>query len=83
MESRRKHTTSIQRARWKQRKNFGTGKRRANRWAPPRQDTTDQTNNLKEGDRVLLLSEKELDDLTGISTLTVEDDGETVPLATL
>ena len=32
---------------------------------------------------MLLLSEKELDDLTGISTLTVEDDGETVPLATL
>jgi hypothetical protein len=45
--------------------------------------TTDQTNNLKEGDRALLLSGKEIDDLTGISTLMVEDEGKTVPLATL
>ena len=46
-------------------------------------NSTDQTNNLKEGDRALLLSSKEIDDLTGISTLTVKDEGKTVPLATL
>ena len=46
-------------------------------------NATDQTNNLKEGDRVLLLSEKDLDDLTGISALMVEDEGKTVPLAAL
>ncbi len=46
-------------------------------------NTTDQTNNLKEGDRALLLSGKEIDDLTGISTLTVEDEGKPVPLASL
>lgn len=44
---------------------------------------TDQTNNLKEGDRALLLSEKGIDELAGISTLMVEDEGRTVPLAAL
>jgi Leucine-rich repeat (LRR) protein len=46
-------------------------------------NATDQTNNLKEGDRVLLLSGKDIDDLSGISTLTVEDQGKTVPITKL
>lgn len=46
-------------------------------------NTTDQTNTLKEGDRVLLLSDKDLDDLTGISALTVEDEGKPVPITQL
>jgi hypothetical protein len=40
----------------------------------------DQTNNLLEGDRALLLSDAGLDDLAGISTLTVEDEGKAVPI---
>lgn len=46
-------------------------------------NTHDQTNNLAEGDRALLLSNKELDDLTGISTLTVEDPGKQVPISSV
>jgi Leucine-rich repeat (LRR) protein len=46
-------------------------------------NTTDQTNNLKEGDRALLLSSKQLTDLTGLSTLMVEDGGKTVPIASV
>jgi Leucine-rich repeat (LRR) protein len=41
---------------------------------------TDQTNNLQEGDKALLLSDHKLTDLAGISTLTVEDDGKLVPI---
>lgn len=40
----------------------------------------DQTNNLKEGDRVLSLSGLGLTDLVGISGLTVEDEGRSVPI---
>jgi Leucine-rich repeat (LRR) protein len=46
-------------------------------------NTTDQTNTLQEGDHVLLLSEKDIDDLTGLTTLTVEDEGKTVPITKL
>src|SRR6187397_3236225 len=46
-------------------------------------NTTDQTNNLKEGDRCLLLSEKKITDLTGISRLTVEDSGKQVPVTSV
>ena len=42
-------------------------------------NTTDQTNNLKEGDRALLLSSAGLTDLTGLSQLMVENDGKSVP----
>lgn len=41
----------------------------------------DQTNNLREGDRALLLSEQGLTDLVGISQLVVEDEGQRVPIA--
>jgi hypothetical protein len=44
---------------------------------------TDQTNNLKEGDRALLLSSVGLTDLTGISQLMVENDGKSVPIASV
>lgn len=40
----------------------------------------DQTNNLKEGDRVLSLSGLGLTDLAGISSLMVEDEGRSVPI---
>jgi Leucine-rich repeat (LRR) protein len=43
-------------------------------------NTTDQTNNLGEGDKALLLSSQELTDLTGISKLTVDDGGRLVPI---
>jgi hypothetical protein len=46
-------------------------------------NTTDQTNNLKEGDKALLLSSRQLTDLAGISTLMVEDNGKTVPIASV
>ena len=46
-------------------------------------NTTDQTNNLKEGDRALLLSTAGLTDLTGISRLMVENDGKSVPIASV
>jgi len=46
-------------------------------------NTTDQTNNLKEGDRALLLSGAGLTDLTGISKLMVEDDGLRVPITSV
>jgi Leucine-rich repeat (LRR) protein len=46
-------------------------------------NTTDQTNNLKEGDRALLLSEKDITDLAGISRLTVEDSGKQVPITSV
>src|SRR5580698_7862353 len=44
---------------------------------------TDQTNNLKEGERALLLSSAGLTDLTGLSRLMVEDDGKSVPIASV
>jgi Leucine-rich repeat (LRR) protein len=44
---------------------------------------TDQTNNLKEGDRALLLSGLGLTDLDGISHLTVEDEGRSVPVTSV
>ncbi len=43
----------------------------------------DQTNNLKEGDRALLLSGAGLTDLKGISSLMVEDEGRQVPLVSV
>ncbi len=43
-------------------------------------NSIDQTNNLQENDRALLLSGQGLTDITGISTLIVEDDGKQVPL---
>jgi Leucine-rich repeat (LRR) protein len=46
-------------------------------------NTTDQTNNLKEGDRALLLSSARLTDLTGVSRLMVEDGGKSVPIASV
>jgi Leucine-rich repeat (LRR) protein len=46
-------------------------------------NSTDQTNNLKEGDRVLLLSEKGITDLAGISRLIVEDSGKEVPVTSV
>jgi Leucine-rich repeat (LRR) protein len=44
-------------------------------------NSTDQTNNLGEGDRALLLSGRGLTDITGISTLLVEDGGRQVSIA--
>src|SRR3954465_13847903 len=46
-------------------------------------NTTDQTNNLKDGDRALLLSEKNITDLVGICSLTVEDSGKQVPVTSV
>lgn len=46
-------------------------------------NTIDQTNNLQEGDKALLLSGMGLTDLTGLSTLIVEDDGQRVPIASV
>ncbi|MEZ0254989.1 MAG: leucine-rich repeat domain-containing protein [Chthoniobacter sp.] len=46
-------------------------------------NTTDQTNNLKEGDRALLLSSAEITDLTGISHVMVEDAGKTVSITSV
>lgn len=43
--------------------------------------TQDQTNNFDEGDRALLLSERQLTDITGISTIQVNDDGVVKPIA--
>lgn len=43
-------------------------------------NSVDQANNLAEGDKALLLSEKGLTDIAGISTLMVEDDGVKVPI---
>lgn len=44
-------------------------------------NSIDQTNNLQEGDRALLLSGQGLTDITGISKLVVEDNGKQVPIA--
>jgi Leucine-rich repeat (LRR) protein len=46
-------------------------------------NTTDQTNTLKEDDRALLLSSKGLTDITGLSELTVEDNGKIVPITSV
>lgn len=46
-------------------------------------NTTDQTNNLAEGDRALLLSGQDISDLAGISTLMVEDEGRQVPVTSV
>lgn len=43
-------------------------------------ERSDQDNNLVQGDKVLALSKKGLDDISGISTLTVIDDGKRVPI---
>lgn len=43
--------------------------------------TLDQTNNFNEGDRALLLSEHQLTDITGLSTIKVNDDGVVKPIA--
>jgi len=43
----------------------------------------DQTNNFKEGDKVLLLSGKGLTSLEGFSRLTVSDGGKDVPIASV
>jgi len=43
----------------------------------------DQTNNLKEGDRVLSLSGLGLTDLAGISSLMVENEGRSVPITSV
>lgn len=43
--------------------------------------TKDQSNNFNEGDRALLLSEHKLTDITGISTMQVNDDGVVKPIA--
>lgn len=44
-------------------------------------NSTDQTNNLKEGDKCLLLSSSGLTDLDGICRMTVNDEGTQRPLA--
>ena len=46
-------------------------------------NTVDQANNLGVGDRALLLSGKELTDITGISKLTVEDEGNLTPISSV
>ena len=46
-------------------------------------NTVDQTNNLQEGDRALLLSDKGLTDIQGISRLMVEEDGKLVPVTSV
>jgi Leucine-rich repeat (LRR) protein len=46
-------------------------------------NSIDQTNNLKEGDKALLLSGKGLTDLAGISRLRVLDDGKPVPITSV
>ena len=46
-------------------------------------NTTDQTNNLAEGDKALLLSGKDLTDIAGISALSVEDGGKPAPIASV
>ncbi|MBL9082009.1 MAG: leucine-rich repeat domain-containing protein [Planctomycetales bacterium] len=43
--------------------------------------TQDQTNNFNAGDRALLLSEHQLTDITGISTIEVNDEGVVKPIA--
>ncbi|MEZ5397391.1 MAG: leucine-rich repeat domain-containing protein [Bryobacterales bacterium] len=43
-------------------------------------NSIDQTNNLHEGDRALLLSDKGLTDITGISRIRVVDQGKAVPI---
>ncbi len=43
----------------------------------------DQTNNLQEGDKALLLSEKGLSDLVGISRLQVIDEGKPIPITSV
>jgi Leucine-rich repeat (LRR) protein len=43
--------------------------------------TRDQSNNFDEGDRALLLSEHQLTDITGISTIPVNDDGVVKPIS--
>ena len=43
--------------------------------------TADQSNNFNEGDRALLLSGRELTDITGISTIKVNDDGVVKPIS--
>jgi Leucine-rich repeat (LRR) protein len=44
-------------------------------------NSIDQTNNLQIGDKALLLSGQGLTDLTGLSTLLVDDGGQIVPIA--
>lgn len=46
-------------------------------------NSIDQTNNLQQGDKALLLSGKGLADLTGISRLQVLDGGKPVPIASV
>lgn len=46
-------------------------------------NTTDQANNLQEGDKALLLSSQDLTDISGISKLVVEDEGQVVPISTV
>lgn len=46
-------------------------------------NSIDQTNNLQEGDKALLLSAKGLTDLTGISRLQVIDNGKPVPITSV
>jgi len=46
-------------------------------------NTTDQTNNLKDGDRALLLSSLGLTDISTISRLMVEDNGQSVPITSV
>jgi len=46
-------------------------------------NATDQTNNLAEGDKVLLLSGKGLTDIAGVSKLTVEDAGKPAPITSV
>ncbi len=46
-------------------------------------NTIDQTNNLNEGDKALLLSGKDITDLGGISQMMVEDDGRMVPIGSV
>jgi Leucine-rich repeat (LRR) protein len=46
-------------------------------------NSMDQTNNLQEGDKALLLSGKGLTDLSGISGLRVNDNGRAVPIASI
>lgn len=43
--------------------------------------TYDQSNNFNEGDRALLLSENKLTDITGVSTIDVNDDGVVKPIS--
>lgn len=46
-------------------------------------NSIDQTNNLQEDDRALLLSDHDLTDIAGLSTLIVEDAGRAVPIGSV